>query len=361
MRFFLISIFLFLAAAPAHAVRVLIVEKSSKLEIETTNQILISTKNKKYLVSKGGSFQVLSLPGEKIKVGNLEFKEPVKITPLEGAVFTINKSKYSGDLNIYPGKNVFEIVEDVDLEEYLYGVLPYEMAYSWPIEALKAQAVAARTYTLKTLSSPVGKTFDLYSDIRSQMYKGAATVYPSVQEAVDFTKNKVLKWKNEPFYTYYHANCGGVGTDPLPWGAAGSNIRPLNGAKCGYDLDSKNHTWSLALSKSTIDKFVNAQVKSISVTKRAQHGHATELTFRTNKGNIRKSCHDFRMTMGSTKIKSCYIDKITLSGANFNFSGFGYGHGTGLCQEGARGMANKGKNFLEILNNYYPGAELTDI
>jgi len=361
MKKFLAACLIFLAAQNAFAVRVLILEKGSRLSVNTTGAILLTSGGKKYHVNRDGTFSILSLPGNRLKVGSLELQDPVTITPLDGAIFTLDGNKYAAPITVYPGKNTFQIVENPTLEQYLYGVLPYEMSYSWPAEALKAQAVAARTYVVKSLERPVNKNFDLYSDIRSQMYKGDGTVYPSVQTAVDATSGKVLKYKGEPFYAYYHADCGGLGTDPLPWKAPGSDIKPLQGVADKNCAADAGHNWKASFSQKAVSAFAGANVKSVSVLQRAPYGHATLLAFKTKKGNVKKSCNDFRMAMGSTKLKSCYITKISSSGGNFNFEGSGYGHGAGMSQDGAKNMAAAGKNFLDILTHYYPGAAVTDI
>jgi stage II sporulation protein D len=93
-------------------------------------------------------------------------------------------------------------VEYTPLEQYLYGVLPYEMHPTWALEALKAQAVAARTYTLKSIEKKAQEPFDLYADVRSQMYKGSAQIHDSVRKAVDQTRGQVLAYKGELFFTY---------------------------------------------------------------------------------------------------------------------------------------------------------------
>ncbi|ACC98062.1 Sporulation protein-like protein [Elusimicrobium minutum Pei191] len=366
MKKIILTLTVLLFGVNSFALKVLIVQNSSKQDITASGAFTITDKasNKKYKLKTGGTFKVTISNGT-LKVGSVSTSGEVLITPLKNTIFTIGGNGYTGKIIISPEKNVFNIIEETDIENYLYGVLPYEMSYSWHIEALKAQAVAARTYTAKTLESPVNKKFDLYSDVRSQMYKGSAKVYPSVKEAVDDTKNEVLKYDGKLFYTYYHANCGGH-TDPLPWGGAENKIKPLSGAKCAACGHSKNATWSNVIAQNSIDKFAEKKdlkggVTAISIVKKTSNGRAVQLQLKTKNGKKNVSCNDFRIAVGSTKFKSCHLTDIKKVSSGFSFAGRGYGHGTGLCQDGAHGMAKKGEKYKEILQNFYPGSKLSKI
>lgn len=97
--------------------------------------------------------------------------------------------------------------------------------------------------------------------------------------------------------------------------------------------------------------------KSISISQKESSGRAKTLTVKTNKTKKTVSCNDFRVAVGSTKMKSCFITKIS----GRTLTGKGYGHGGGMCQDGAKGMAQAGKNYKEILEKYYPSAKLKEI
>ncbi|MDR0952752.1 MAG: SpoIID/LytB domain-containing protein [Elusimicrobiota bacterium] len=316
--------------------------------------------NKIYKVEKGGSFNI-SQNAQTLKVGSVKTNSGVLITAENNGHFTIKNNQYEGKLIIKPAAKGFNIIEQIDLENYLYGVLPYEMSYSWPLEALKAQAVAARTYTLKSLEDKRMKDFDLYSDVRSQMYKGSVKKYDSVKKAVDGTKGQVLKYKDKLFYTYYHANCGGH-TDQAAWVNKAEDIKPLQGAKCGYCNKSKNATWKYQAPQADINNFLKKQkvkgsIKKIKVGDKFSSGRAKNLVFTTTQEKKTINCNTFRLAIGSTKLKSCFITKID----GFNFEGRGYGHGRGMCQDGAKGMAQDGKNYKFILSRFYPSSDLTKI
>lgn len=347
-------------AAKNKDVRVLLTESSSPVSVKTSGAIFIKDleNNKKYSVKKEGTFKI-SASAKQVQAGSVKSAKGLEIS-LKNAkdTFTINGNSYNGTLLIKPSAKT-QIIEVLPLEDYLYGVLPYEMSYSWPLEALKAQAVAARTYTLKSIENTQNNPFDLYSDVRSQMYKGSAKVYDSVKKAVDGTKGQVLKYNNNLFYTYYHANCGGH-TDTPPW--LSSAVKPLHGAKCGYCNHGKGATWKYTLSKETVNNFlkknnISGTIKSIKIASKYSSGRAKNLKITTTKTSKTIPCNTFRVGVGSTKFKSCFITNIS----GLTFSGKGYGHGGGLCQEGAKGMAESGKDYKDILNRYYPSAKLEKI
>ncbi len=341
-------------------IKVLIAEDKTNLSVLASGPISIeeSAGGKKYKTPKGGAFKITKTDGQ-IIIGSLKTKKGAVIKPKAGTIFTINKNQYNGALVVLPSKKGFNVIEELDLESYLYGVLPYEMSASWHKEALKAQAVTARTYTLKNIETKPNADFDLYSDVRSQMYKGSVKIYDNVKEAVDATRGLVLKYDDKLFYTYYHANCGGH-TDPMPW--VKDNPKPLKGVKCGYDKDSRSYNWQYTVPLAAINNYLKAQkipgkFKSIKRGKKASSGRSISLLITTSKGKYYTACNSFRLSVGSTKFKSCFITDIS----GQKFTGRGYGHGAGMCQDGAHGMAKAGKNYKEILKHYYPSSKLTEI
>lgn len=359
----LASVFLFFTQkvyAADKNVRVLIAEDSAPISVKTSGAIFVKdlASNKKYSVKKAGTFRV-STTAKQVQAGSVKSAKGVQISLKSSKdTFTINGIEYKGNLLIKPAAKT-QIVELLPLEKYLYGVLPYEMSYTWPIEALKAQAVAARTYTLKSIENTQNNPFDLYNDTRSQMYKGSAKVYDSVKKAVDETKGQVLKYNKNVFYTYYHANCGGH-TDTPPWLA--SAVKPLQGAKCGYCSHGSGATWKHTLTKDNVNNFLKKNkiagtIKSIKIASKYSSGRTKDLKITTTKTTKTIPCNTFRIGIGATKFKSCFITSIN----GLTFSGKGYGHGGGLCQEGAKGMAEAGKKYKDILKQYYPGTTLENI
>ena len=346
-------------------VRVLLADNQSEAEIKHSGRVYIYTQNldKKYKVSAAGTLAVRFAGNGQVQVGSLKTNQPVILEPAKDTLLTWKDNVYAGKIFILPAQHTFLLIEHVDLETYLYGVLPYEMSYSWPIEALKAQAVAARTYTLKTIEHSKKTYFDLYSDVRSQMYKGGGKQYPSVKTAVDATQNQVLMYEGKLFYTYYHGNCGGGTDDVHSWNPAAKTIKPLAGASCAYDSHSKNHSWKQDIPNSKIISVargvgLGGTLKNVKVAQKTHTGRATKVTIQTSKGSKTVSCNKFRLAIG---LKSCKIKKINMLKGSTHIEGSGYGHGIGMCQDGANGMAKAGKTYEQILKNYYPGSKLTPL
>lgn len=343
-------------------VRVLLAENQTEAYVKHSGRVNIFIINgeKKYKVSQGGTLAVKGLAGGKVQVGTLKAAQTIVIQPAN-ATLEWNNNTYSGSFYILPtGTNQFSIIEYVALEEYLHGVLPYEMSPSWPVDALKAQAVAARTYTLKTLENVKNKPFDLYSDVRSQVYRGTGKRYDNVIRAVDETRGQVLTYQDKLFYTYYHANCGGSTDDVSSWHFSTKSIKPLSGASCKFDAHSKSHSWSMTVPSGKVEKYAQSvglkgTLKSIKVVRKTGTGRATNLTITTTKGSKTVPCGQFRLATG---IRSCKITRLNVTTKGVQFAGKGYGHGIGMCQDGAFGMAKQNHNYKQILKHYYPGSTL---
>ncbi len=351
----------------AKELRVLLADGLKKAQVQNSGLVYIYEEGgKKYKVSAAETLNI-SLNGKTLSLGALKTQKPLIIEPTKGVKLTFQKNTYTGKFYIVIKDNTFRLVEHTDIEDYLLGVLPYEMSYSWPVEALKAQAVSARTYTLMQLKNKKRTDFDLYNDTRDQMYKGSGKVYDSVREAVQGTQGQVLTYKGNPFHTYYHANCGGGTDDAKIWtGAKGPTIKPLQGHSCAYDKHSKSYTWANTVPQKSINKFVNknglqGSVSKIKVADKSASKRAITLEFTTNKGKKELSCAKFRLAVGASLLKSCKLTDIKKNNRGFAFNGHGYGHGIGMCQDGAKGMALAGKNYKQILSNYFPSAELTEL
>jgi len=275
-----------------------------------------------------------------------------------------NGKEYRGGVYIQLNKDLtLTVIEEVGLEEYLYGVLPLEMGPTWPLEALKAQAVVARTYTLAHRKRFGDAGFDLSADVKSQVYGGSTYDYPSVLEAVRSTSGEVLVYNDKLVDAYYHAACGGHTTSPL-WDD--EVIKPLRGVFCKFCRNTNNYDWSATVKNSKVLEYLESKglsarkLTGIKGVKKNRSGRTLLLKFTTNDGSITLDAKEFRSRIGSTLIKSTYFTGIQRKQDGFRFYGRGYGHGAGLCQDGASEMAKRGRNYKQILDFYYPGSEISD-
>jgi stage II sporulation protein D len=256
-------------------------------------------------------------------------------------------------------------VKRLDVEKYLLGVLPQEMAPEWPIEALKAQAVVARTYAYSQLGRFGGQGFDLTSDTRSQVYKKPAAPAPLVRRAVTETAGEVLGWRGKLLGIYYHACCGGHTTSPnSAWGYTKPAPPPLRGVADRYCRHSPYAHWSSYVSAKDLlaslghKRLLGATLRSFSIAAKDRAGYALWFKARIGGRTLRFAAYRVRQALGNA-LPSLRIMKIRRSKAGYEFFGEGLGHGVGLCQWGARGMADRGYRYEAILKHYFPGSVLS--
>ncbi|HEY7178360.1 MAG TPA: SpoIID/LytB domain-containing protein, partial [Gaiella sp.] len=137
----------------------------------------------------------------------VRLEAPVTVRAVDGTTLEVGDKAYRGALRVVRSGGKLQLVNVVALETYLLGVVPGEMPKEWPLEALEAQAVAARTYAIANLVQ--GRSFDLYSDARSQVYYGAEAEEPGPTRAVTETRGQVLSFDGAPAETFYFSSSGG--------------------------------------------------------------------------------------------------------------------------------------------------------
>lgn len=332
-----------------------------------------------------GAYRVYSTPSDKLLTGGYILHTRVKGSD-QGISFGARELKFSkiriavpSDSTIYLDGRSFRGAVDivrkdnmklmainrVDLEEYLYGVLYNEVSHRWPIEAIKAQAIAARTFAIYQARQNKQQDYDLTNDIYSQVYSGATSERWATTRAVKLTAGQVLVYKGDIFPTYYHATCGGrTESASNLWNI---DIEPLKGVECGFCKDSPHYKWNKNIPLLEIEKKLNdsgykiGKIKSVVVLSKNISGRIDKLEIKDDSG---VSCiltgKDFRRLIGPNDLRSTNFEPV-ISNDKLVINGIGWGHGVGMCQWGANGMAGHGKNAQEILNLYYPGAEITTI
>lgn len=243
------------------------------------------------------------------------------------------------------------LVNVLPLEDYLVGVLGSEMPKTFPLEALKAQAVAARTYALQKKLEQYGQPFHLGSSVISQVYGGLKAEDPRTREAVEATRGLVLTFDLQPIEAYFHASCGGktesganaLGRD-LPY------LKPVS-CPCGKLPTSQ---WSLAISNDELKAALGSKPAGMKVDGRTATGRVKRVQISSTRS---LDAVTFRERLGYTRLKSLQFD-LEPTKEGFTIHGQGFGHGAGLCQWGAKVLAEQGQDFRKILGHYYPGTEL---
>lgn len=289
------------------------------------------------------------------------------VVPRDQGDLKLGSRFYRGVFQIRPDdKGRLLLLNSVDLERYLAGVLFEEMPASFPEEALKAQIVAARSYALFRMKS--GSPY-LTDDTRSQMYGGASAESSRSISLVNDTLGEVLTYDGEILPAYYSSTCGGISARAVDE-FLGPAPPPVNHNRpCGYCSDSPRYEWSVRFTlKELKDRLsLPEDLKSfeVGITNQDRGWRAKEISILDGRGGIIRKfpAREFRILLNrnrplKTSLLSTLIDGISSRNGVVTFNGKGWGHGVGLCQYGARGLARQQKSYKEILEFYYPGAEI---
>ncbi|MEH2300308.1 MAG: SpoIID/LytB domain-containing protein [Nostoc sp.] len=266
---------------------------------------------------------------------------------------------YRGRTLVVPTEKGLTAVNWVDDQEYLYSVLGGEMDASWPQEALKAQAIAARTYALyereKQRNNPIydlGNTPD-----RWQIYKGVISEAPATYAAVDSTFGQVLTYKNRIILSVFHA-CSGGHTENVEdvWGSNEPYLRAVQ----DYDQNIRECNWVKTFSPTEISaKFPEVgNVKDMIPETYSPFRSVKVLKIIGNRGTKVLQGEEVRTAL---KLKSTRFSVTKGADGSFVLQGLGFGHGLGMSQWGAYNLARQGVNHLQILGHYYQGVALTPI
>lgn len=292
---------------------------------------------------------------------------------------------YRGTLLIGRDRNGDPIVVNrLSLDDYLTGVLAPEMGERTPneIEAVKAQAVAARTYALAHLGQYEGASYDLKADVSDQVYEGASQRRPWVDEAVTATTGEVVTYDGHLIDAYYHSTCGGR-TDNIEdvWPKA---PRPFlvsvdDDTFCRW---SKYSTWAETFDRKTLLRNLRAYrqqlkpppirdfkvIKDILLEGETPGGRVKTMTVVTNQGKWTVSADQIRWALGRPSRRGSILpsDRFKLdlkrdrrkNVMSAVASGAGYGHGVGMCQCGMIGRARAGQQYRDILTHYYTGVRI---
>ncbi|HOQ24741.1 MAG TPA: SpoIID/LytB domain-containing protein [Bacillota bacterium] len=302
---------------------------------------------------------------------------------------------YRGALEFLPRKDGLTIVNRLNIEEYLYSVVPSEMSAKWPAAALCAQAVAARTYTWANLGRFASRGFDLLASVVSQAYNGVKAESPAAHAAVDSTRGLILTYDGKPIGAFFSANSGGYSEDsenlwrftapylkanPDPKLTFRMPLPPEDLAdwltKCPRTASShpdysarSAYRWTYWLSRQELEARLGlgdklGAIKELRTAGRGASGRVRTVLIRGDKGEHRLSGEAIRRTLGGLRSTLFTVEpKLGKDGRPeyFIFTGGGWGHGIGLDQSGAAGLAAEGWDFRQILSHYYPGAILESI
>ncbi|AFY65312.1 SpoIID/LytB domain-containing protein [Geitlerinema sp. PCC 7407] len=284
----------------------------------------------------------------------------------ENGLVWIGDKWYRGRVLLVPSSGGLTAVNYVDLEHYLYSVLGSEMSPSWPLEALKAQAVAARSYALYQRKTAGNTVFDVGDTQSWQVYEGVSKEAPSTVAAVSGTAGQVLTYNGQIIEAVFHSSSGGYTANVEDvWSEPRQYLRAVQ------DFDNipenKNAQWEVAFSDAELGNLISGvgTVLDIAPVRQTPEGRMVSVRVRGTGGERTLSGSALRQALGlkSTRFSVAAGSDRTkaASGSVFVFRGGGWGHGIGMSQWGAYNLAKQGKDYQTILSHYYQNTLLSAI
>lgn len=270
----------------------------------------------------------------------------------------VNGKGYRGRIEVVKDNSSLLIINELNLEDYLVGLINHEISSRWPKEAVKAQAVVARTYALYQKKMKKDARYDLESTVASQVYGGSDSEDELALQAVKDTEGEVALYNGELIQALYHSSCGGK-TEAAEdvWG---KDVPYLKSIKDPHCTEAPNYFWQYNIDLNELSERLRrldggiGGISSVSVKKKSRSGRAISISIRHSNGVSDVSGKDFREALGFENLRSTDFT-VKVKGDSVYFAGSGGGHGVGMCQWGAKGMAEDGRGYKEILKWYYPG------
>jgi stage II sporulation protein D len=284
-------------------------------------------------------------------------------------------TRYRGNFEFQVAGDKLMVLNILHIEDYLCGVVPCECIPSWPEEALKAQAVAARNYALQTMETSRGKgnSFDLVASQYNQVYGGYDAETEATNKAVKDTAGIVMTSGGNLITAFFHCSSGGVTensedvwSSPLPY---------IKGKPDTYDKNELHYNWQVTYTSEDLVSLINKagypmlQVTDIAIKEMTSSGERVKSLIITGLNTAEKperieiSNADWVRSVLGLKSSLFVLNKSFDKDKNLTsvkITGKGYGHGVGMSQYGAYGMASKGYNYQDILKYYYTGVTLQE-
>ena len=344
------------SGAPGETIRALVIEEARHLTIDgaklkNTIELGLSEHGELIIVDETVTGQA---PGP-IK-GLLRFYPDLEFV-------YVNNKPFRGIVEVRALDGTLKVVNELPLEDYIGGIINNEISSKWPLEAIKAQAVIARTYALYRKKEREGTSYyDVASTFMDQVYTGAGAEDNVATGVVRETYGEVLFYGNTLALTLYHSNAGGITeSSEEVWGQYHSYLRSI---KSRHDKGAPNYYWELALSDIEFGSRLRGaghefgRLKRLKITRRSGSGRVKQLVLKDRDGlELTLTGEDLRRALGYATLKSTLF-KVKVRGKQLRITGYGSGHGVGLSQWGAKSMAEDGYNYKKILRHYYKGTKL---
>ncbi len=360
--------------ASEHTIRLGLTESAWVLSIHSSSPFSLKLPSgKRFKISKKVT---IARQGEILLINNRPVSTAVVSVQGGGNVFRIKVLAHAansiaknskkewmvrGPLEIHRVPSGLAVVNRINLETYVAGVVSGEVSPKWPLEALKAQAVAARTYVLYKQMENQERPFDVFASVQDQVYHGHAARQESVLRAITETKGHVVTYDRRPIYAAYSSTAAGPTEDALYVWAL--DLPYLKGVDCPFDDQAPRYNWRAAFTFEYLEHQLRKEgypvgtVATLTPYTFTPSGRVDRVRLLHSLGEIILRGQDLRRIVGYSKIFSTNFS-ITSMGAKVEVVGHGAGHAVGMCQWGMREMAELGYDYQSILRHYYPGTTL---
>lgn len=363
--------------AAEHAIRVGLTDSARVLSIRSSSPFFLKLPSgKRFKISDGVT---VKRQGEALLLNNRTVSASVVFVEGGDGIYHVQvldsavnsgaqnvKKEWSvrGHLEIQNAPSGLAVINQIGLETYVAGVVSGEVSPKWPLEALKAQAVAARTYVLYKQVENQQEPFDVFASVLDQVYHGHAARSESVLRAVAETKGHVVTYDRRPIYAAYSSTAAGPTEDALYVWAL--NLPYLKGVNCPFDEQAPRYDWRTSFTFEFLEQqlrkegFAVGTVATLTPYTFTPSGRVDRVRLLHSQGEIILRGQDLRRIVGYSKIFSTNFS-IESMGAEVVVVGHGAGHAVGMCQWGMREMAELGYDYQSILRHYYPGTTLLPI
>ena len=357
-------------AAPIHAagaprIRVALAADQGAVTVESAGAVVVAAPGPRRTVD-GPLF--IRHEGTRVVVNEMRLGSPIRIEG-ESAPLEVKGMVVRGALVIIARDAGLLVVNDLDLEAYVKSVVPSEVPVTWPFEALKAQAIVARTFALHKKGERGGQAFDVDATVQSQVYGGLGSEDLRASEAVDATAGIVVMHEGRLALTPYHSTSAGPTEDASEVWAI--DLPYLKGVACPFDEDSSVYRWERRLPFDAIESALReaghavGSIATLTPLGRNRSGRISAVRILHSEGELVLKGELLRRIIGYQRLPSMRFDVVDVEagprgGFDVHLRGGGWGHGVGLCQWGMKTLSERGWTADRIIDYYYPGTNLDD-
>ncbi len=384
---------------PRPAVRIGIVVDTAETEVGSTRTFEIRTSNGDVLVrSEASERWVFRVEATQLRARSSAGREigpaasPLRVTSGDSGEVIIAGKNYRGTtlLRVNEGGRL-NAINVLDIEEYLRGVVPFEIGRLAPdlIEAVKAQAVAARTYAIGNMNRWDAQGFDFLATVQDQVYGGVSGEDSVTARAVRETEGTIVTYEGKPILAYYSSTCGGRTAeleDAWPWRTGQPYLKSVSdtipGTQRAYCDTSNRYRWSVSWTRAALHSVLAQslaarlrrpvsvdKIEDFELTSKNGSGRAEAMRLRVNGetqiipgDSIRWVLRpDPTRGLNSTLLLEFAAHREQGEIVGLEVRGAGWGHGVGMCQVGAIGRARAGHNYRDILTAYYSGTRIQQV